>query len=179
MGSDSDLRVMRGAAEVLEAFGVDFEVCLSYFITCAKFLSIRGWKLSWFSLDTPLPDLCITKFSGDHSFSTPDTWKNVFFCFICWGTRGAGYHCWCWWCSSLARQVDNNFCTKNISIIVPPLPWLLGSNLRKLQFVGMVASLTDLPVIGVPVKTTSLNGVDSVLSILQVCVSILSFVSLS
>lgn len=32
---------------------------------------------------------------------------------------------------------------------------------------GMVASLTHLPVIGVPIKTSSLNGLDSLLSIVQ------------
>lgn len=32
---------------------------------------------------------------------------------------------------------------------------------------GMVASLTTLPVIGVPVKSASLNGIDSLLSIVQ------------
>lgn len=32
---------------------------------------------------------------------------------------------------------------------------------------GMVASLTTLPVIGVPVRTTALNGVDSLYSIVQ------------
>lgn len=32
---------------------------------------------------------------------------------------------------------------------------------------GMVASLTPLPVIGVPIKTKSLNGLDSLLSIVQ------------
>jgi len=32
---------------------------------------------------------------------------------------------------------------------------------------GMVASLTDLPVIGVPVKSSNLNGLDSLLSIVQ------------
>ena len=32
---------------------------------------------------------------------------------------------------------------------------------------GMIASLTPLPVLGVPVKSASLNGIDSMLSILQ------------
>src|SRR3989338_10751768 len=32
---------------------------------------------------------------------------------------------------------------------------------------GMVASLTSLPVIGVPIKTSKLNGLDSLLSIVQ------------
>ena len=32
---------------------------------------------------------------------------------------------------------------------------------------GMVASITSLPVIGVPIKTASLDGVDSLLSIVQ------------
>ncbi|ASP28680.1 5-(carboxyamino)imidazole ribonucleotide mutase [Spiroplasma corruscae] len=32
---------------------------------------------------------------------------------------------------------------------------------------GMVASLTCLPVIGIPVKSSSLNGIDSLLSIVQ------------
>jgi len=33
----------------------------------------------------------------------------------------------------------------------------------------MVASLTPLPVIGVPIRTSSLDGVDSLYSIVQVC----------
>ena len=32
---------------------------------------------------------------------------------------------------------------------------------------GMIASLTDLPVIGIPVKSSTLNGIDSLLSIVQ------------
>ncbi|MEE2704755.1 MAG: 5-(carboxyamino)imidazole ribonucleotide mutase [Pseudomonadota bacterium] len=32
---------------------------------------------------------------------------------------------------------------------------------------GMIASLTELPVLGVPIKSRSLNGVDSLLSIVQ------------
>ena len=32
---------------------------------------------------------------------------------------------------------------------------------------GMIASITTIPVIGVPIKTTSLNGEDSLLSIVQ------------
>ncbi|PPR78311.1 MAG: N5-carboxyaminoimidazole ribonucleotide mutase [Alphaproteobacteria bacterium MarineAlpha2_Bin1] len=32
---------------------------------------------------------------------------------------------------------------------------------------GMVASLTAIPVLGVPIKSTSLNGIDSLLSIVQ------------
>ena len=32
---------------------------------------------------------------------------------------------------------------------------------------GMVASITELPVIGVPVKSSNLNGLDSLLSIVQ------------
>lgn len=32
---------------------------------------------------------------------------------------------------------------------------------------GMVASLTELPVVGVPVKSSNLNGLDSLLSIVQ------------
>lgn len=34
---------------------------------------------------------------------------------------------------------------------------------------GMVAAMTPLPVIGVPVKASSLDGIDSLLSIVQVC----------
>lgn len=32
---------------------------------------------------------------------------------------------------------------------------------------GMIASITELPVIGVPIKTSTLNGIDSLLSIVQ------------
>ncbi|XXG73529.1 hypothetical protein AAC387_Pa07g2434 [Persea americana] len=96
MGSDSDLRVMRGAAEVLEAFGVDFEVTI-----------VSAHR-------TP-----------ERMFSFASSAEGRGVQVIIAGAGGAAH-----------------------------LP-------------GMVASLTDLPVIGVPVKTTSLNGVDSVLSILQ------------
>ena len=46
----------------------------------------------------------------------------------------------------------------------------LNSGFRVLGFgvPGMVAALTPLPVIGVPVRATHLEGVDSLLSILQV-----------
>lgn len=37
-----------------------------------------------------------------------------------------------------------------------------------IQILGMVASLTPLPVIGVPVRASTLDGVDSLLSIVQV-----------
>ena len=40
---------------------------------------------------------------------------------------------------------------------------------------GMVASLTPLPVIGVPVRATRLDGVDSLLSIVQVHASVASW----
>lgn len=36
------------------------------------------------------------------------------------------------------------------------------------DFTGMVASLTPLPVIGVPVRASALDGMDSLLSIVQV-----------
>ncbi|KAJ0970397.1 hypothetical protein J5N97_023274 [Dioscorea zingiberensis] len=39
---------------------------------------------------------------------------------------------------------------------------------------GMVASLTSLPVIGVPVRTASLDGVDSLLSIVQPAVVVVN-----
>jgi hypothetical protein len=47
-----------------------------------------------------------------------------------------------------------------------------GFYLRITSFVysGMVASLTSLPVIGVPIKTSTLSGFDSLLSIVQVSV---------
>ena len=37
----------------------------------------------------------------------------------------------------------------------------------QLTYLGMVASITPLPVIGVPVKSASLEGMDSLLSIVQ------------
>ena len=41
--------------------------------------------------------------------------------------------------------------------------------LIKPQISGMVAALTPLPVIGVPVRASTLDGIDSLLSIVQVC----------
>lgn len=50
--------------------------------------------------------------------------------------------------------------TKNISVIIA------GAG-GAAHLPGMVASLTHLPVIGVPVKSSNLNGEDSLLSIVQ------------
>ncbi|TCG11087.1 5-(carboxyamino)imidazole ribonucleotide mutase [Mycoplasma todarodis] len=55
-----------------------------------------------------------------------------------------------------AKQAKEN----NISIIIA------GAG-GAAHLPGMVASLTTLPVIGVPVKSKTLNGVDSLLSIVQ------------
>ena len=96
MGSDSDLPVMKQAAEILDQFGVDYEITIvsahrtpERMYEYAKTAEERGIKV------------------------------------IIAGAGGAAH-----------------------------LP-------------GMVASLTHLPVIGVPVKTSSLNGLDSLLSIVQ------------
>lgn len=96
MGSDSDLPVMKQAAEILDQFGVDYEITIvsahrtpERMFEYAKTAEKRGIKV------------------------------------IIAGAGGAAH-----------------------------LP-------------GMVASLTHLPVIGVPVKTSSLNGLDSLLSIVQ------------
>lgn len=96
MGSDSDLPVMRGAAEVCEEFGIDYELTVvsahrtpHRMVDYAQTARDRGLRL------------------------------------IIAGAGGAAH-----------------------------LP-------------GMVASLTTLPVIGVPVKSRALSGVDSLLSIVQ------------
>lgn len=96
MGSDSDLRVMRGAADVLKAFGVLFEVTI-----------VSAHR-------TP-----------ERMFSFASSAEGRGIQVIIAGAGGAAH-----------------------------LP-------------GMVASLTNLPVIGVPIKGSSLDGVDSLLSILQ------------
>ena len=51
-------------------------------------------------------------------------------------------------------------CSRNIKIIIA------GAG-GAAHLPGMVASLTCIPVIGVPVKSTNLNGEDSLLSIVQ------------
>ena len=96
MGSDSDLPVMKQAAEVLDQFGVPYEITIvsahrtpERMYEYAKTAEERGIKV------------------------------------IIAGAGGAAH-----------------------------LP-------------GMTASLTHLPVIGVPIKTSSLNGLDSLLSIVQ------------
>ncbi len=96
MGSDSDLPVMKQAAEVLDEFGVPYEITIvsahrtpERMYEYAKTAEERGIKV------------------------------------IIAGAGGAAH-----------------------------LP-------------GMTASLTHIPVIGVPIKTSSLNGLDSLLSIVQ------------
>ncbi len=96
MGSDSDLPVMKQAAEILDEFGVPYEITIvsahrtpERMYEYAKTAEERGIKV------------------------------------IIAGAGGAAH-----------------------------LP-------------GMTASLTHLPVIGVPIKTSSLNGLDSLLSIVQ------------
>lgn len=96
MGSDSDLPVMSKAAEVLDKFGVEYEIT----IVSAHRTPDRMYKYA--------------KEAEDRGIKV-----------IIAGAGGAAH-----------------------------LP-------------GMVASLTHLPVIGVPIKTSSLNGLDSLLSIVQ------------
>lgn len=96
MGSDSDLPVMKGAAEALDQFGVSYEITVvsahrtpERMVTYAQSAAHRGIRV------------------------------------IIAGAGGSAH-----------------------------LP-------------GMVASLTPLPVIGVPIKTSKLSGMDSLLSIVQ------------
>ncbi|KUK14393.1 MAG: 5-(carboxyamino)imidazole ribonucleotide mutase [Synergistetes bacterium] len=96
MGSDSDLAVMKGAAEVLEEFGVPFEITI---------------------------------------VSAHRTPERMF---------------------EYAKNAQN----RGIEVIIA------GAG-GAAHLPGMTASLTTLPVIGVPVKGSSLEGLDSLLSIVQ------------
>ncbi|MQL78824.1 hypothetical protein Taro_011262 [Colocasia esculenta] len=96
MGSDSDLPIMKDAAEVLKAFHVPFEIT----IVSAHRTPERMYSFALSAKDRGIRAIIA-------------------------GAGGAAH-----------------------------LP-------------GMVASLTTLPVIGVPVKTAAMNGVDSLLSIVQ------------
>jgi 5-(carboxyamino)imidazole ribonucleotide mutase len=96
MGSDSDLPVMRQAADILEKFGVDFEMCI-----------ISAHR-------SPHRAQSYATAAGTRGFKV-----------IIAGAGGAAH-----------------------------LP-------------GVLASFTTLPVIGVPIMTPTLNGVDSLYSIVQ------------
>jgi len=96
MGSESDLNVMRNAAEILDEFGVNYEMTI-----------VSAHR-------TP-----------GRLFEYARTARNRGIEVIIAGAGGAAH-----------------------------LP-------------GMIASITALPVIGVPVKSSSLNGIDSLLSIVQ------------
>lgn len=96
MGSDSDLPVMKEAAEILESLGVKNEVTIV------------------------------------SAHRTPERMFNY------------------------AKEANN----RGIEVIIA------GAG-GAAHLPGMVASLTHIPVIGVPIKTKSLDGVDSLLSIMQ------------
>lgn len=96
MGSDSDLPVMKGAAEILDQFEVPYEITIV------------------------------------SAHRTPDRMYNY------------------------AKTAEE----RGIKVIIA------GAG-GAAHLPGMVASLTHLPVIGVPVKTSTLNGQDSLLSIVQ------------
>ena len=96
MGSDSDLPVMKGAAEIMEEFSIPYE------LTVVSAHRTPDRMFSW------------TRNAADRGIRV-----------IIAGAGGAAH-----------------------------LP-------------GMVASMTPLPVIGVPVKTSALQGLDSLLSIVQ------------
>lgn len=96
MGSDSDLPVMEGAAEVLDDFDVDYEM---------RVLSAHR---------------------------TP----------------------------AVMKQYAENAHERGVQVIIA------GAG-GAAHLPGMIAASTPLPVVGVPVKTSKLNGVDSLLSIVQ------------
>lgn len=96
MGSESDLNVMRKAAEILDKFGIDYEMT----IVSAHRTPGRLFEYARTAQDRGIEVIIA-------------------------GAGGAAH-----------------------------LP-------------GMIASITALPVIGVPVKSASLNGIDSLLSIVQ------------
>jgi 5-(carboxyamino)imidazole ribonucleotide mutase len=96
MGSDSDLAIMKDAAEVLESFGVKYELTIV------------------------------------SAHRTPQRMMQY---------------------ATTARE-------RGVRVIIA------GAG-GAAHLPGMVASVTDLPVIGVPIKTKSLDGLDSLLSIAQ------------
>ncbi|RMF31425.1 MAG: 5-(carboxyamino)imidazole ribonucleotide mutase, partial [Candidatus Nitrosothermus koennekii] len=96
MGSDSDLKIMKDAAEILDEFEIPYELTI-----------VSAHR-------TP-----------KRMFEYASTAKDRGFEVIIAGAGGAAH-----------------------------LP-------------GMIASITTLPVIGVPIKTSSLSGLDSLLSIVQ------------
>ncbi len=96
MGSDSDLPIMKDAAQVLDGFGIGYELTI---------------------------------------VSAHRTPKHMF-------------------------EYANSALQKGIRVIIA------GAG-GSAHLPGMVASLTPLPVIGVPIKTKSLEGLDSLLSIVQ------------
>ena len=96
MGSDSDLATMKPAVDIIEEFGIEFDVCI---------LSAHR---------TPLEMM------------------------------------------DYAKNAEKN----NIKVIIA------GAG-GSAHLPGMIASLTTLPVIGVPVKSKTLKGIDSLLSIVQ------------
>lgn len=96
MGSDSDLKIMKPAVEILQEFGIETEVCI---------LSAHR---------TPLEMM------------------------------------------EYAKEAES----KNIKVIIA------GAG-GAAHLPGMIASLASVPVIGVPVESKSLKGIDSLLSIVQ------------
>ena len=96
MGSDSDLPVMKQAAEILENFGVDYEITII------------------------------------SAHRTPEKMYEYM------------------------KTLEE----RNIKVVIA------GAG-GAAHLPGVAAALTHLPVIGVPIKTSSLNGLDSLLSIVQ------------
>ncbi|HEX3043798.1 MAG TPA: 5-(carboxyamino)imidazole ribonucleotide mutase [Bacillota bacterium] len=96
MGSDSDLPVMKGAAEVLEEFGVDFEISII------------------------------------SAHRSPN--------------RAADY--------------AGAACERGLKVIIA------GAG-GAAHLPGVLAAMTPLPVIGIPIKTGALDGIDSLYSIVQ------------
>lgn len=83
--------------------------------------------------------------------------------------------------SEVLRELDISHETKIVSAHrTPDLMYDFAKNAKKrgIQVIiagaggaahlpGMVAAITELPVIGVPIKSSNLNGIDSLLSIVQ------------
>lgn len=158
MGSDSDLPVMKDAAKILREFNVPAEViymiCILWFLWQHRDDSSYNRHIVAFMNVVLQVRIVSAHRTPEMMFSYASSARERGIQVIIAGAGGAAHL--------------PGLLYLNMTCLFHHIYWSVKCFVTLFTWLGMVAALTPLPVIGVPVRASTLDGLDSLLSIVQV-----------